>query len=365
MNSWQPEEIKIAYKLYNDNKLYREISEALTRKGYDRSSEAVRKLFIRHREDPYAVPTPEPRKGPDESYRAIKELESMRGKILGKTTKGFVQLGRPVRADTKILCISDPHFPFHNEDVINHALENHSDADILVLNGDILDQYSVSKFSKYRPILLQYEYEIALEYIKMFSNMFPKVKLVSGNHDDRVRKQFARSIDPAVQFLTSPDVVKRLSQGYGFTEDGEFEQLYSFGNVYYDGQEGVLNNWYTKIGKCLFIHPSDYLSTPMRTVVRAFECFIGEEDFDCIVCAHTHAFGSLVYKGKLLMEQGCICLPVDYHAREGRLIKAPNVYGYAVVYMDKQGNVDFQKTHNVFFGTGRPVKTGNPLDLIR
>ena len=56
-----------------------------------------------------------------------------------RETAGLVE-----NANKKILSLSDIHFPFALEDELKIALETHSDADIVVLNGDIFNRISFS-----------------------------------------------------------------------------------------------------------------------------------------------------------------------------------------------------------------------------
>ena len=46
----------------------------------------------------------------------------------------------------KVLILTDIHFPLQHNGVLQHALANHSDAEVVVLGGDIFDMYSVSFF---------------------------------------------------------------------------------------------------------------------------------------------------------------------------------------------------------------------------
>ena len=56
--------------------------------------------------------------------------------------------------ETKILCISDLHIPFNKD--IKEFSKYKNKVDILVLNGDIIDNYSMSSFTKmYRLSLVE------------------------------------------------------------------------------------------------------------------------------------------------------------------------------------------------------------------
>lgn len=51
-----------------------------------------------------------------------------------------------INVGTRILCISDTHVPFNLD--IRQLKDYQNKVDVLVFNGDIMDNYSLSKFSK-------------------------------------------------------------------------------------------------------------------------------------------------------------------------------------------------------------------------
>jgi predicted phosphodiesterase len=366
---WSEEEAKIVHTLIEQDKLYREISAALSKYGYERTPEAVRKFHKRTQDEmsgsssEYEIIEPMLDNALDERYHvAIQKIREMRDRLVKVTSDKFVKVGRPVNANVKVLSISDLHIPFENPKVVEFLIEQHGDADVLVLNGDIFEMFVVSKWPKSKVVLLRHEYEIAIEWMKLFVNIFPKVVLVSGNHEHRMQSYFAASIDPAVNFMVSDDILARLKKGYAFEEDGTFAKKYDWENqVFYDG--GLLRH-YVIIGKTIFIHPNDFSSVPMRTAINWTNDLIDKEDFECMVMAHTHKMGSYIWRNKLLLEQGSCCVPLDYEAG-ARARKSLQSYGGAVVFMDKDGHVDFDRTKNIYYGTGSAIKVDDALRLLQ
>jgi predicted phosphodiesterase len=292
-------------------------------------------------------------------WNALTDIETERQRLFNMITEEYAHIGNPKGKLFKVISISDLHIPFVNDAVIKDMMEKHSDADILVVNGDLLEQYSVSKWPKSKGVVLKHEYQIAVKYIKMFASQFKKVVLTRGNHDERVAKYFASNIDPGISFLTHPDPLERISNGFDFTDTGEFKQIHSFDNVFYFGG---LCGWYAKVGKTIFAHPSGGSGVPMRTGVNVTNYFIEKEDFDCVVCAHTHKLGAIVYKGKLIIEQGCACIPMDYEA-DSKMQYGQQSFGYAVIYMNAKGEVDFDKSRPVYYGTATCVDTDVRLNV--
>jgi predicted phosphodiesterase len=361
-NFWTEEETKIALDLMQEDRISKEISEALRERGFHRSPSAVRNHLRRYSgEEPETYQEHEEETiNIDYFQETLEKIRALRDNLVKVTSDKFVKVGRPVNPNVKVLTLSDFHIPFENPDVIKHALENHLDADILVLNGDILDHYMVSKWPQKKAILLKWEYQLAVEWLKLFSNAFKKVILTLGNHEHRLQSYFHSNVDPAVHFLTSPDILKRLSDGYDFNEEGFLVKTHDFSNIHYDA--GVLN-WYTIIGKCIFAHPRSFSSVPMRTTINAANNFLDREDYQCLVMGHTHKIGQIIWRNKLLIEQGCCCVPLDYEA-DGKLRFGPQSFGYAIVYLDKKGNVDFNKTRYIYYGTGTAVKVDDALKFL-
>jgi predicted phosphodiesterase/signal recognition particle subunit SEC65 len=354
MAKWTTAEKGIVSEKIAENALYKEIFKALLEAGYKRTPEAIRGFIKRNPKKSSTV-----QKSQiviEKKYEtAIKDIEALKAKILDINTANFEQIGRPkTRATTKILTISDLHIPFENTEVIEHAIRKHSDADILVVNGDIFEHYAVSSWPKQKNVVLKWEYQIAIEWMRLFSDTFKEVYLVSGNHEHRLKSYFAANIAPSISFMVDNDMLSRLAKGDDFNEDGQLTPTHSFPNVHYE--PGLLS-WYIKIGKCIFAHPRSFSGIPMRTAITTADGFLGREEFQALVIGHTHKIGQLIWRDKLIIEQGCCCVPMDYES-DGKAKYLPQAFGYAVIYMDADGNVDFDKTKPVYRGTGFAVKDG-------
>jgi len=93
----------------------------------------------------------------------------------------------------RIGILSDIHIPYHDLDAIHVALEEFKrvEIDTLVLNGDIIDCYQLSRWEK-DPNKRNHAYEMELLTIFLddLIKMFPKVELVFklGNHSERYEK---------------------------------------------------------------------------------------------------------------------------------------------------------------------------------
>jgi predicted phosphodiesterase len=255
---------------------------------------------------------------------------------------------------TKILSLSDLHFPFFYADAIEHALAAHADADIVVINGDLLEVDMASKYPRQKTILLKYEYKLGLDFLRRLAEEFPRVVVVKGNHEYRLDRYFQSRIEPGMNFIVEGDILWRMCEGYGFDEAGNFEKQYDLSNVSYSRG---LTNWFVQIGQCIFCHPWRTSSLSIKSVEIAHQWF-SERGFSyqAIMMGHTHRLGKHITAGKLLIEQGCLCVPLEYAARADIRYR-PTTFGYGVVILDKHGNVDFNESDAIYYGTGSTTPT--------
>lgn len=92
-----------------------------------------------------------------------------------------------------ILAASDFHFPFEDPGVVSVFLTEaeNTQPEYIILNGDVLDFYMLSKFSKNkneRPV--EQEIEIAKNFLQDLRGRCPESKIyyVIGNHETRLEK---------------------------------------------------------------------------------------------------------------------------------------------------------------------------------
>lgn len=96
----------------------------------------------------------------------------------------------------KTLILSDIHLGFHDraalETAINYGRKNKVDA--IILNGDILDMYQLSRFDKTpNKGAIVNEIKLARKFFKVLRDCFPKAEIFfkKGNHEERFTKYFA------------------------------------------------------------------------------------------------------------------------------------------------------------------------------
>lgn len=94
---------------------------------------------------------------------------------------------------SRTLIISDLHFPYQDNEAIELALNYGLEKDVncILLNGDVIDFATVSRFDKdWRSRSLKEEFDAVRMFFKSLREHFPKAKIVYklGNHDERFAK---------------------------------------------------------------------------------------------------------------------------------------------------------------------------------
>ena len=260
--------------------------------------------------------------------------------------------GRVNEDETRILCISDMHIPFNRD--IKEFFKYKGKVDTLVLNGDIIDNYSMSNFTKmYRQSLVDELITARELLIKLIEEISPKkVVVVTGNHEIRMGKKIADKIGSDLLDLMPRDALAFLfDTGFNYYDRiKKCKTVYTPIDEEVDCEVNYVGNFWTKEGKTIFVHPQAFRGTTLGTVGKAYDYFtaIGE-DFQSIIMAHTHKLGMYVMNDKYLYEQGtCADLNhMDY--QDLKLPKSSQVNGYMYIIQDKDGNLIYDKTKLIRF----------------
>ena len=254
--------------------------------------------------------------------------------------------------ETRILCISDMHIPFNRD--IKEFFKYKGKVDTLVLNGDIIDNYSMSNFTKmYRLSLVEELIQARELLIELIEEIKPKkVTVVTGNHEIRLGKKIADKIGSDLLDLMPRDALAFLfDTGFNYYDRiKKCKTVYTPIDEEVDCEVNYVGNFWTKEGKTIFVHPQAFKGTTLGTVGKAYDYFtaIGE-DFQSIIMAHTHKLGMYVMNDKYLYEQGtCANLNhMDY--QDLKLPKSSQVNGYMYIIQDKDGNLIYDKTKLIRF----------------
>lgn len=269
---------------------------------------------------------------------------------------------RPARVGRlKLLVVPDIHAPFHERGMIAEMLSRESDADVAVIMGDIGDGYAFSRFIKYENVTFEQELAAVTQLLETFSERFPRVVLIVGNHDaPRLEKQLRDRLNP--------EMVQAIQAMTGGTLD-PIEALcrQRFPNVEL-ASHGVGRHrvrWMTQIGDAIFCHAEKYSITPGAAVRKIEEWFADMEGhlklapWRVIFQAHTHMFSWIPWHAdKLLVEVGCLC-QVQGYTIGARIGGRPQRRGYVTVEQT-DGKTDINSVRIVWLDAEQPVGRIDP-----
>ena len=248
---------------------------------------------------------------------------------------------------TRILCISDLHFPFTKS--IDTFCDYVGRVDILLLNGDILDCAAISKFTKmYRTSPIEEMIGARQYLIDLIEYIQPKQVIVTyGNHDSRLGAYLAKNLDTDIQELLPETALDYLFVD-GFTHyDRKLRTKTHYDpirEVFDDIKIEYTGNWHCQVGDVIFCHPKAFASNPMKTAEKAMYFFRNEgKQFKALVMAHTHRVGDYKIGNTKIYEQGAACETSKMNYSDGMLINSQK-QGFAYICLDKDGNNMEDKT---------------------
>jgi hypothetical protein len=229
---------------------------------------------------------------------------------------------------------------------MQEIVAQHKDADRLIIPGDVLDCYSVSRFSKKKHFPLKDELSIAVSVIDWLASVFPQIDMLEGNHTDRVRKYFEARVDPSLMFLVKHDLLEMIAQPYKNVRVVKDE--YKFKN----GNGGETISYFMRLGKdCVIGHFETSSKMPLKASVTAYEwlrswgSYFGIADIRLFLQGHTHRLSKYpIGDGTTVIgETGCVAQIQDYAVDSGAKYSA-HLNGYWVIYQ-KDGVTDVNRSN--------------------
>lgn len=209
--------------------------------------------------------------------------------------KSFADVYEPfIIKQSKILNISDLHFPYQDNEAIKLALKYgvEKKVDCVLINGDLVDFAGISRHEKdWRQRSVHEELEAVRTFLKGLRKLFPKQRIVFkyGNHDERWEKYL---------FLKAPEL-------FGCT-DFELPVLLKLGELKI---EVVKEKRPIKVGKLTILHGHE-LAGSSGGVNPARATFL--KTLDSVIVGHYHKRSShdeTTMNGNVIsvQSQGCLC----------------------------------------------------------
>lgn len=269
---------------------------------------------------------------------------------LRKISYGFFEYENYLNSNgvaTRILGISDLHCPYHlPKEIYKDYVGN---IDILVINGDIIDCQSLSKFLKLYRLSPMEEIIQGRQYlIDLISYIKPKrVVINKGNHDVRLGKYLAKNLDSDILELlpeTPLDLIF-IDGFHHYDKKNRCKTWYEpLTNVFPEIDIEYTGDWKCKIGKTLFAHPYTFSGGILKTAEKAVNYFFRKDrDFDTVILGHTHKVGSFFQGDISLYEQGCCCKTEEMDYMDGNL-NFPQQKGFIYLCQNEKGEIIKDKT---------------------
>lgn len=242
-------------------------------------------------------------------------------------------------SDQRITVAGDFHAPFSDPEAVATLIADKGpNTDTLILSGDVIDHYSISRFVPYERVTIEQEIAGADALLAHLSAAFPDILIVEGNHDKpRFEKQIRSLLSPemmhCVELLTGGNlsIIHMLAKRYK--------------NIRFAPQQAghYKLGWLTQVGDLVVSHAEKFSRVPgaaLRQIdegLTDFEQVYGLKPWRVLVQAHTHQLGIFPFKAdRLLVEGGAMCLTHGYQMT-ARMGGRPQRIGY--VSMDQRDGV--------------------------
>lgn len=157
-----------------------------------------------------------------------------------------VETWEPLRVDgpARVGVLSDIHVPYHSAEALGVAVKElrRQKCDVILLNGDTLDFYGISRFEKdpERRTATE-EVRLAVQLMRWLRQQFPKARMIwrDGNHEDRWAK-FCWSNAPVLWSLKQCRLEGVLGNEYAEQTDNESTKLARYGWEYLTDKRPIL-----------------------------------------------------------------------------------------------------------------------------
>lgn len=251
-----------------------------------------------------------------------------------RAKKEYNQIKKAINLEgiKRIVSISDLHVPFHDIEALNEIVKREAGADILVINGDLNDFYSLSRYRQEFSINPLDEIQQTNKLIEELAKHFKQVIINQANHEMRLYNYLVDNATKLMEYLRERKIEDYLEV---------------------EASNVITNNfWYIQIGDLVIGHSEDFSAiNPLKSVVNFIQYLeiqnIFEKSFNAVILAHTHKQGKAFYRKKLGIEEGCLTQKPDYLFFDKtyvRISKYDTWYmGYAFAEL-RDGKTDFNNT---------------------
>ncbi len=247
-------------------------------------------------------------------------------------------------SDKVYAVFSDLHAPHFDLDLVSRAVREakRRGATRAVMPGDLFDCFGFSRFAKFEHVPIQDELAAGTLFLQMLSENFEKVDVIPGNHDDRVKKYFAKFVPPEFMFLVRWNLIDIVSADMPNVNQPIISA---------DGRD-VPFLW--RSGDLVLGHPE----TSSKVLIKPVDSFanwlvewrniLNFDEVKVVGQGHTHRAGGPVMRpdGIAVFELGCLCRLPDY-AFDPKLRFHPQQNAYSI-FVQRDGKTDLNESRLFF-----------------
>lgn len=313
------EQKELIIELYNGTQDYREITQIVNKKfDTDRwDSERVRDVIRKDKK----------KKNKLETLKVLEKIDKIKEKNI------------PIKIERNgLLDLADLHIPFQIDGILDIVEKHKDEISTIVLSGDILDCFEISRFKSIYNYPIEKELIEAIKFINQIKKIVGsqvKIVLIFGNHEQRLKSYIARMQQRELCKFLNPRILFMLQRGFVLYENGA--------ETFYEGIEDliVIDDWFVNFNEQIIIcHPNSYSKTDVQNAKMAINYFITHgHKFSAVAVSHTHHQNETFdYMGKYGAEVGCLCKQFDYTS--GYTSVRKNINGYGLFKFDSNGKFD-------------------------
>ena len=237
------------------------------------------------------------------------------------------------RPTQRIVVAGDFHAPYHDVDAVAELIAREAgQTDLLVISGDFLDLYSVSRFEKRDSVSIYDEWAAGEALLAALAAKFPDILMIHGNHDQRIERQLRAVVQPelahAVEILTGGNfsLLRLLAKRHPNVRISDHRASDAFSI-----------DWFCQVGDLLVSHAEKFSKVPAATLrqvdegMTEFDHVYGLTPWRVLIQAHTHAHSVTAWKAdRLLVEGGAMCKTHGYQMTP-RMGGRPQRQGYVTL----------------------------------
>lgn len=211
----------------------------------------------------------------------------------------------------KLILLNDIHIPFEDKQTLQSVYSGikYTKPDTIILGGDIVDFYSISRFDKdpQRRLRLETEIEPTKEFLANLRKIAPNSKIIylEGNHEERLQKYINHNA-PELAWVKALQLERILN-------------LEEYGIKY------VKKRWIEYKG-VIYSHMDKANKYGGYTAKN-----IGVDLSNSVVHTHSHKVGHVQVADRHFYDNGCLCeMQADY-------LTGPSMWGQAIMMVDYVG----------------------------